>query len=101
MQGVVVPTAGGRDPGEGRIGDLAVDPILDGDPGAVPLLDVLDQPVVLRGEELREGVGVLVHVVVDVEHRIGELPVADPEELLVAHARLLRIGSARAARPGS
>jgi hypothetical protein len=70
---VLLLRPGGGDPLEGGVGDVLADPALDGDLGAAPHLDVLDDARVALGEELRERVPGLVHVVVGVEDRKVEL----------------------------
>ena len=72
--------SGRRDAGEGGVGDEIADLVLERDLGAVVDVDVLDEALELAGDELRQGIGVLVHVVVGVEHRVGQPPLAHVDE---------------------
>ena len=85
LQRVVVLTTGRCDPRERGVRDGPLDAVLHDEARAVAFLDVLDEPVVLLGDVLREGVGVLVHVVVHVEHRVLEVPLPHEEQLFVSH----------------
>ncbi len=66
--------AGRSHAGEGGIGDEVAYLVLDGDLGAIPDVDVLDDAVIRGRKKHRQGIPVLVHVVVGVEHRIGQAP---------------------------
>ncbi len=73
-------STGRRDAGKGRVGNEVADFVLERDLGAVVDLDVFDDACVFRWDELGQGVGVLVHVVVGIEHRVGQVPLAHVDE---------------------
>jgi hypothetical protein len=88
LQGIALLATGRRHPLKRRIRHRPIDPILNGDASPIPLLDVLDQALVGLRQELGERIGVLVHVVVHVEHREAQAPVTHEEQLLVRHRAL-------------
>ena len=68
------------DPGEGGVGYEVADLVLERDLGAIVDLDVLDDALEFARDEFRQGIGVLVHVVVGIEHRVGQSPLAQVDE---------------------
>jgi hypothetical protein len=72
--GIAVPEVVLLRPGAGHdlergVGDVLADPAPDDDLRPAPHLDVVDRPLVAIGQELRQRILRLVHVVVGVEHR--------------------------------
>ena len=88
LRDVVAGGAGRRDLHERRVRDVVADRVPDRDLLPPVDVDVLDDTLVLRRQELRQRVPVLVEVVVGVERRVRQLPVYDLDEVhpRVAHS---------------
>ena len=71
---------------ERGVGDVLADLVPDGELGAAMDIDVLDNSLVLPGDELGESVPVLVEVVVGVEGRVGEASLPNVDEFLAGFA---------------
>jgi hypothetical protein len=82
---VVARATGHRDLRERRVGNVVTDAIADGEFGSPVDLDVFDDAVVGRWEELRQRVAVLVEVVVAVEGRVRQLAMRDLDVLVLGH----------------
>ena len=77
---VLTESAGHRDPAEGGVRDVITDRVPDGELGASVDVDVLDDAVVLTGNELDECFPVLVEVIVGVECLVRQPPLANVDE---------------------
>ncbi len=79
-------TAGYRDLGEGRVGDVVGDLVAQRELRPTVDLDVLHDPFVFRRQELRERVARLVEMVVGVEGRVRQVTMHELD-VRVAHVR--------------
>ena len=79
-----------RDPPERGVRDVVADDVVDRELRPTVDVDVPDDPVELRGQELRERVTVLVEVVVGVEGLVRQPPLTHIDEGLRHHSPVLR-----------
>ena len=95
---VTAVAARDRNLAEGRVRDVVADLVPDGQLGPAVDIDVLDDAVVLPGNELRQGVPVLVQVVVGVEGAVRKPPLPNIDKTLTGFAHGTSLSYSRTSR---